>query len=404
MNLYYDLPEQDKILIDKYLHLLATQQINSKQSVTSKIFLQEWNKSKQRLYRLFDKQFRVKVSLPSNINLVNKEIQRQIATYQYCCPFIMLVNEKLKTHPNYMTVSRVFRQLTKSELLLQKHVDDQTIKVINDSLKYCCDPTFSFTVSRNMSVFKAIKKFLHATKLDADPSIIKSFDDWRTHLSYLTMNTNQAPELVLSIHPIDFLTLSDNNCNWSSCYSTLNQGCFCSSTVTMMNSKLAVVAYIENSTPFIVDGVGQIPNKQWRSLLFVDKDILLAGVAYPYECEELQKYALKEIKKRVAHKFHWYYKYNYEPYVDLKGYFSNANLYEKGAGKQDYQKHKILIRTPRGTYNDFTSGEHFSQLCCRNDVPHYKIINVGGRRTSMLDGETTRYFSSPTMCGNKLFF
>ena len=407
MNLYYNLPQEDKKQIDSYISLLAQNAGYHNNYVSSKEFLKEWSNQKQRLYKLFDNQFRIEIDMPKKTSFDTFDYTsiQAIGNYSSNSFFVTTVSNLLNQSSVYW--SNIFHDLVNPIVLWNKKIDTKLIKNINyniDLYKKVCGQSLCFSVSEGMSVFKVIKRFLHITKIDNN-FIMEEFEKWRTHLSFLTMNNQHFSKIVLSIHPIDFLTLSDNNCNWTSCYSTLNQGCHCSSTVTMMNSKLAMVAYLENSNNvFDVEGVGIIPNKKWRSLFFVDKNLLLSGVAYPYPEDNIQKVVLKELKKRVAEKFHWYYKYNYEPYTDTLGYQSNANLYIKGVGKKDYQKQKILVRTPRGTYNDFVTTQGYTPLCCRNNVSCNKVINLGGRRTSMLDGETTRYFSDPCMAGDKLFF
>jgi hypothetical protein len=52
----------------------------------------------------------------------------------------------------------------------------------------------------------------------------------------------------MSIHPMDYMTMSDNNEGWESCMSWANDGCYKQGTVEMMNSPCAVVGYLESDS------------------------------------------------------------------------------------------------------------------------------------------------------------
>ena len=64
-------------------------------------------------------------------------------------------------------------------------------------------------------------------------------------------------------------------------------GCYHAGTLEMMNSNVAAVAYLESNSEYALhlDETGEvypIPNKSWRSLVFIHKDIILCGKSYPY--------------------------------------------------------------------------------------------------------------------------
>ena len=61
-------------------------------------------------------------------------------------------------------------------------------------------------------------------------------------------STKQNVELTFSIHPMDYLTLSDNENNWTSCLSLLTLGCYCGGVSELLTSKSVIVCYIKNKT------------------------------------------------------------------------------------------------------------------------------------------------------------
>ena len=114
-----------------------------------------------------------------------------------------------------------------------------------------------------------------------------SFENFRIMHSKLNDYHKIDGTLVLSIHPIDYLTMSDNNYDWDSCMSWRNGGCYRRGTVEMMNSKSAIVAYWKGKD-FYPAGhyYDPIPDKKWRTLVLATNDFLATIKAYPYRHDE----------------------------------------------------------------------------------------------------------------------
>lgn len=85
--------------------------------------------------------------------------------------------------------------------------------------------------------------------------------------------------LCLSIHPIDFMTMSDSSYDWSSCMSWKRTGCYRAGTVATMNSPCTVVAYVLGKADTFED---RVYAKKWRSLYIVDSDVICSVKGYPY--------------------------------------------------------------------------------------------------------------------------
>ena len=85
--------------------------------------------------------------------------------------------------------------------------------------------------------------------------------------------------LCLSIHPIDFMTMSDSSYDWSSCMSWKRTGCYRAGTVATMSSPCTVIAYVLGKSETFEDRVFA---KKWRSLYIVDSDVICSVKGYPY--------------------------------------------------------------------------------------------------------------------------
>lgn len=127
-------------------------------------------------------------------------------------------------------------------------------------------------------VNKGIKKIIK--KLGLMDKYKKNYDDLLTKKSMLKQKSHIKGKLVLSIDPMDFLTASDNACNWTSCFSIL--GLEKASLLAMMQSKTACVAYIEAEAPYAWG-----TNKEWRAWVHIDDEAIFVNKGYPYKSTNL---------------------------------------------------------------------------------------------------------------------
>ena len=93
----------------------------------------------------------------------------------------------------------------------------------------------------------------------------------------------------------------------------------------MMNSNVAAVAYLESNSEYALhlDETGEvypIPNKSWRSLVFIHKDILLLGKQYPYFNEDLCFNVLDMMLDLVERNLNWNYRFINQEYRDTGKY------------------------------------------------------------------------------------
>lgn len=104
--------------------------------------------------------------------------------------------------------------------------------------------------------------------------------------------------LCLSIHPMDYITMSD--ATFSSCMNWQNVGAYRRGTVEMMNSDYIVVVYLESEHDRLNFGNDDSWNlKKWRTLLIVSPEHITSVKSYPYQCNELTVIAINEMQKLV---------------------------------------------------------------------------------------------------------
>lgn len=412
MQLIDHLSLKDKETIKHYIQLYA----EVAEPAPISYVLRVWNKQKRTLYKALGHKLRVviPVEIPRNTLYYQHELKAIYETYPIWDEHdanSFLINQ------NYMRRSLhndfVFEFLKfiaeqdwcdkdkyqASRLILHQNIEKGYIETVRMGRR---DPeevyhfqAFKATIKNNMRTVRTIQKVLKAMKFP----YMDLFEEWRNKVSDININKDIKANLVISIHPLDFMTLSDNNCDWSSCMSWTKTGSYSSGTIEMMNSNMAVVAYLESKTPYNILFQGEefsIPNKSWRTLLYVHKHIIVAGKAYPYFNENLTKRCLTEMCKLVNTNLGWTYQYMNQPYKDNQhirdNFFLKYGSLAQFSRPKDIKKskHAIYLYT-NGMYNDLIEYKD-SYWCCRNWVPKTLKLCVSGPATCMCCGD---YIENP---------
>lgn len=123
---------------------------------------------------------------------------------------------------------------------------------------------------------------------------IKQFEN----LMSLNINRTINSDIILSIHPLDFMTMSDNDSNWNSCMSWRDFGSYRSGTVEMMNSASVIIAYSKAEKPMnLLEGKDEYKwnDKTWRELFIVTKDFIYPIKGYPYHSKEFEEFVITKI-------------------------------------------------------------------------------------------------------------
>lgn len=121
--------------------------------------------------------------------------------------------------------------------------------------------------------------------------------------SEILNGTRMKGTLCLSIHPLDFLTMSDNNLDWHSCLSIEEEGEFRQGVMEMMNSPYVVIAYVESvSSPMSVGGYNW-NSKKFRSLYVVTKEVICNIKGYPFRNTDIDKIVVDWLRDLTVE--HW---------------------------------------------------------------------------------------------------
>jgi hypothetical protein len=262
--------------------------------------------------------------------------------------------------------------------------------------------------SKETKPFKVINKVLEFFK--DNPAIFKTKEEYEELVDLkeqirlwvsqvLNGHKKKQFKITLSIHPLDYLTMSDNDSDWNTCMSWGDRdggalpyirplgGCYHLGTVEMMNSNNVLVAFVESDTssfcfhpePELVEGDERYTwnNKRWRQLFIINKDIIVGGKAYPYSRDNFTKHILRELRMLALKNLKWDYEFGIEPYKDMQEI--SWSSYAKMRKRQYYgEGHHIYFDTA-AMYNDLLNDKKFKYYCIRNKVDKNLIISYSGK-------------------------
>lgn len=327
-----------------------------------KSILLPWEENKAFLFKLFGNQLIVSKKI-SDI-LVQPDGIKMAENYQKLIFLPFWVELK-----NYID-DKKYRDL---QYYLYNYTHDQ-----GDTIRK--DITFENSEQEKPLILREGVKFTRAIGKIAKYYDIPDYEEFRIALSMAHQEILKKKDeiLYLSIHPLDFITMSDNTNNWESCMSWQQSGCYRAGTVAMMNSPCVLVAYLTSSNPMrYIDY--ELNNKKYRQLIIVDEKFLATVRPYPYKSDILDHEILSFIKEL------------YQKNIDAQATFSEDYSYVPKLNycPDDAECRKICFDCGDVMYNDFCHSNH--KISFREDIPFYegiKYYEYNGPSECMWCGQT----------------
>ena len=250
-----------------------------------------------------------------------------------------------------------------------KFITPQTL--VNNSLPYALELIEISTqkvikIPKGTKITRFISKHLIAYMQEIENAYYKeTLEKFISDLSLINNDRYFEGELFLSIHPMDYITMSDNDCGWESCMSWEYEGEYRTGTLEMLNSSNVIVAYMVSKEAPIY---GNWNNKRWRELFIVDPQLIMNIKGYPYKSCCLEDYICTWLKELV------------ETNVPNTIYKNTINHFEhpnRGTnGKCENVSYHLYVESDR-MYNDCYD-THIGYIThnCKND--EYIDINYSG--------------------------
>ena len=190
----------------------------------------------------------------------------------------------------------------------------------------------------------------------------KALDEIQTAYSRVMNTKTIKGVLCLSIHPLDYLTVSVNKSNWSSCYNTLDEGAWCASTLSLISSPNTMVAYLKADKDADYNGI-EWNNKRWRMYVSLNhnNELIHCGKQYPYSSEAL----LAETAIMTGE--------------------LTSRKYRNG----ECEAGRVVIETPENMYNDASFGGDLTTFITKDWEHEDEVIQISNIGSICRFAETT---------------
>ena len=155
-----------------------------------------------------------------------------------------------------------------------------------------------YVVPSSGKIIKKGTKIIKAFKFFEEDKIV--LDDLQTQASMLIQDDKVEGYLSFSVHPLDYLSSSENNYNWRSCHSL--DGEYRTGNLSYMLDSSTIVVYLSQKEKTILPNFpDNVPwnSKKWRVLFFLSNDwnMLFAGRQYPFTSKNGINIALNYFSK-----------------------------------------------------------------------------------------------------------
>lgn len=399
MNLFEGLTDNEKSAMRDYISAYAESENGLLTDLET--IMEPWNNAKQFLYRVLGNGLRIEKEV--EYQRPQEELERSIERlinfwdspyrqfretfYEKLKAAILNNNDLAELREKYGEVPTFYYAnlienlsrvgaLAKNEYYMGWEFEQRGITRMD--LKISADKKISF--EEGMRPMRVIGKIVK----EIAPELQNTYEQFRIAVSQITNQRCLKGYLGLSIHPLDYMTMSDNNSGWSSCMSWQEHGCYRSGTVEMMNSPMVVVGYLRGDKDMELNCGNTTmnwTNKKWRQLFIVDEHILTSVKSYPYYNESLEFECLSWLRNLAITN-------GGMTYSDVRHTFSSCSF-----------NNRIFFRT-NAMYNDFGTTDSHCYLAdetyadSNGSYQGAVYINYSGVRECMSCGTIHGYFES----------
>lgn len=380
MTPYEALTAQDKEYITEYIEKWGGINSPIKLKAPLDYILREWNKSKQTLFNIFGEKLMLEkeIQVEDGDNKKIREINNYLNSTNPGTDFINSVRKLFTFNGTYFEDTYATYNLTQAKQLFTNRVAKE----------------FSY---RNKD-YKVIKvpegaKVMRVLQRIAKEFDLPDFEIFRNHISRITEIRKSKIKFTLSIHPLDYMTMSDNANGWESCMNwTQGPGSYRAGTIEMMNSPVVVVAYIATKPYYPANTSIEWTSKSWRELIIVHPNTICSVKSYPYYNIAFDKALVNWLADLVEEKTEWRYNRK-KPQESLES-CSDIKAWQD---KEDKDNYFLLHFETNEMYNDFGNTDNYGIFSINppDNKYHTSTINYSGLMTCMCCGESN-YYSDDT--------
>ena len=379
MTPYEALTAQDKKYITEYIEKWGGINSPIKLKAPLDYILREWNKSKQTLFNIFGEKLMLEkeIQVEDGDNKKIREINNYLNSTNPGTNFINSVRKLFTFNGTYFEDTYATYNLTQAKQLFTNRVAKE--------FSYRNKDGKVIKVPEGAKVMRVLQKI--AKEFD-----LPDFEIFRNHISRITEIRKSKIKFTLSIHPLDYMTMSDNANGWESCMNwTQGPGSYRAGTIEMMNSPVVVVAYITTKPYYPANTSIEWTSKSWRELIIVHPNTICSVKSYPYYNIAFDKALVNWLADLVEEKTEWRYNRK-KPQESLE----SRSYIEAWQDKEDKDNHFLLHFETNEMYNDFGNTDNY--VIFSINPPDNKCrtftINYSGLMTCMCCGENCCWYDN----------
>lgn len=357
--------------------------------------LREWdNKKSEYLYKLLGEKFIVSKNI--NFSMDIEEIEQSIENNLLClrsmhCSFSEDIDKQIEDN-KIIKFFDLWEEKTKDLEYFPDYVDADYLFSETDlatNIYHGTDLTIELPNGKTIKVTEGCKCSKIIGKI-ANYFGIEEYEAFRIRHSQILNQKKLTGNLCLSIHPLDYMTMSHNDCDWNTCMDWTDEcgGEYRRGTINMMNSPCVIVAYLTSDTTFQPCYTYDLEwsNKKWRQLFIVTEDVISEVKAYPYKNEYLSTEVLKFIRELAETNLHWLYKDNI---------FKLPIWSEVESEGLDHRIYIDFSTQSGAMYNDFSSScDDTYQMYLSSNVDNEVRVDYCGAEMCLRCGELDGEFES----------
>ena len=369
------LPEDDKKTMENYINLYSNSNTTCKNIDD---VLRERADSKRTLYHTLGNKFIVEFPI---------EYSRPIDDIAADCWKETAYSSKF--HTFLYDLMSEFRCTTSGINTLFVHNIDNIDNMATNSIDLDAPILVQHKLTQKTIVIQPGAKYfrtLHHLVKECGGKYDNIFEEFRIRISQITNQRSLKGTMCISIHPMDFITMSDNSYGWDSCMKWVDDtGDYRMGTVEMMNSPNVVCAYLKGNEPFNFgwnknDEFTTWNNKKWRELFVVTPELITEIKSYPYDNEEFTKAVMNTLlalsKENDGNEYDTEIYWSYSTPVNSHGTTLRFNTYENGMYNDFgcYRNHKGHLM-------------HYNSKIMENITDNFYYITYSGVKTCMICGK-----------------
>lgn len=245
---------------------------NIDRGIDVKQYLDKWVRNKKDLFVMFGEQL-----------TLSQEVEYDITTNENAC--LSLIHQ-------FSVKEFSSKEFALAKVLLQS----LSVREVKENILDCDHNILGISLRRGERVSRALGRLI----LNGDA---KQRDKLQTKYSMLIQSFSAKGRAVLSIDPIDYITMSENDSGWSSCHAL--DGCYRAGTLAYLQDKSTCISYVASSHNAVVNVNGErkeFTNKTWRQIVSfsMERDYAIQARQYPNMNDANQQTIAKMISDALS--------------------------------------------------------------------------------------------------------